>query len=475
MVPPPIVVDPNGFTTAAQTYADIHGNSLVPAITELCTTLNACGGSAGSDNAGLAWSRDYDPVAYDTVDALGDLALACGQMHDLLQFSGANHANANSQSGPNADPNALVFPPGSLTVYNPPEPPNAFGGSDPEPTGWSWVKGAVQGQVWPNGHPDKLRSAAGAWRLMATKLRMATIALPGARSHIEAQQSPETQQALEQHDLVKGQFDSLAGTCDQLATSCDSYADSLHTTKTAIVKALVEMVALIAVDQAAGFVGAWLTGGGAEVAAQGGMALAISIYGARIATLIRALIGLAEVARVPVAVSQAIARGSEALIPLLRARPALAAADGAVAPGPFTTFANLRRPYLRQETTDAIEAKAEKWRRQGDSSDDWYTVESEPDVKVPIDKSYANKPGVTDLPKTPDGKYYVDAANGARYPVNPNWEYGHNSGFEHRRLLEEAQKQNMDQQQFNDYVNSHPDYFHIEDQTGNRSHRREQK
>ncbi len=57
--------------------------------------------------------------------------------------------------------------------------------------------------MWPNGHPDKLRSAAGAWRLMAAELRMATIALPGARSHIEAHQSPETQQALEQHDLVK--------------------------------------------------------------------------------------------------------------------------------------------------------------------------------------------------------------------------------------------------------------------------------
>ncbi|WP_146099059.1 hypothetical protein [Nocardia nova] len=72
--------------------------------------------------------------------------------------------------------------------------------------------------------------AAGAWRLMATKLRMATIALPGARQHIEAQQSPETTQALEQHDLVKGQFEGLAGVCNQLATSCDSYADAVDNT-----------------------------------------------------------------------------------------------------------------------------------------------------------------------------------------------------------------------------------------------------
>ncbi|MBF6150218.1 GH-E family nuclease [Nocardia nova] len=474
MAPPPIVVDPNGFTTAAQTYADIHGNSLVPAITELCNTLKACGGSAGSDNAGLAWSKDYDLAACDTVDSLGDLALACGQMHDLLNYSGTNHANANNQSGPNANPNDLLFPPGSLTVYEPPEPPPVFGGDDPEPTGWSWVKGAVQGQLWPNGHPDKLRNAAGAWRLMATKLRLATIALPGARQHIEAQQSPETTQALEQHDLVKGQFEGLAGVCDQLATSCDSYADAVDNTKKQIVHALVELIALVALDQAAGAIGAWLTGGGSEVAAQGGMALAISIYGPRIATMIRALIGLAEIARVPVAVSQAIARGSEALIPLLQARPALAAADGVVAPGPFTSFANLRRPYLRQPTTDAIEANTKKWGRPGESQE-WYEVKSEPEVKVPINKTYDDKPWVTQLPKSEDGKYYVDAANQSRYPVNPSWEYGHNSGFEHRRLLATAQNQNMTQEQFNDYVNAHPENFHIEDAPGNRSHRREQK
>ncbi|MBF6278689.1 MULTISPECIES: GH-E family nuclease [Nocardia] len=471
---PPIVVDPNGFTTAAQTYADIHGSSLVPAITNLCSTLKDCGGSAGSDNAGLTWSNDYDPVAFDTVDALGDLALACGQMHDLLQFTGTNHANANSQSEPNSDPNAVLFPPGSLTVYQPPEPPKAFGGSDPEPTGWSWVKGAVQGELWPNGDPDKLREAAGAWRLMATKLRMATITMPGARSHIEAQQSPETQQALEQHDLVKGQFESLAGTCDQLAASCDAYADSLHTTKKAIIHALVEMVALIAVDQAAGFIGAWLTGGGAEVAAQGGMALAISVYGARIATLIRALIGLAEVARIPIGVSQAIARGAEALIPLLKAEPVLAGAEGATAPGSFTSWANLRRPELREPTKKTIEAAATKWGPQGGSKD-FYEVASDTDVKVPINKSYDDKPWVTQLPKDPSGKYYVDAANNSLYPVNPKWEYGHFSGYENRRLIADAQSKGMTQQQFNDYVNNHPEYFHVEDQPGNRSHRREQK
>ncbi|WP_067470538.1 hypothetical protein [Nocardia amamiensis] len=112
--------------------------------------------------------------------------------------------------------------------------------------------------------------------------------------------------------------------CEELAKSYDSYADSVEQAKTAIKHALIELAAIVAVDEAFGWIAAPFTIGGSAAAAQGGMALAISIYGARIAAVIRALIGLTEAARVPVTVSQAIARGSGALIPLLWARPALA-------------------------------------------------------------------------------------------------------------------------------------------------------
>ncbi|WP_433754669.1 GH-E family nuclease [Nocardia sp. CA-135398] len=475
MAPPVIQVDPQGFTKAADVYEGVH-NALTYNIDTLSKVLATCGGSAGSDNAGRKWSNDYDPAAWDTVDALGDLALAVGQMHDLLQYTAANHANANSQSAPEPNPNDLVFPAGALKVYNPPEPPAAYGGHDAEPTGWSAIKGYIEGEVWPNGHPDVLRKAGAAWRTMANGLRTVVAPLPTARELIEAQQSTETPQALEQADIVKGQFESLAGVCDQLATSCDSYANSVEQTKNAIKRALIELAALVAVDQVFGWVAAPFTGGGSAAAAQGGMAIALSIYGARIAAMIRALVTVVETVRVPVAVSQAIARGSEALIPLLRARPALAAADGAVAPGPFTSFSKLRRPNLTQETKDKIVAKTKTWKRPGDTGDDdFYIVASETEVKVPINKSYDDKPWVTQLEKTPDGKYYVDSANNSLYPVNPKWEFGHNSGFENRRLLADAQAEGLTQQQLDQRVNSHPDWFHIEDQYGNRSHRREDK
>ncbi|MFE9328194.1 GH-E family nuclease [Nocardia sp. NPDC052278] len=471
---PPVQVDPQGFTKAAEVYEGVH-NALTYNVDTLNKVLAASGGSAGSDNAGRKWTNDYDPAAWSTVDALGDLALAVGQMHDLLQFTAANHANANSQSAPEPNPNDLVFPPGTLKVYNPPEPPAAFGGHDTEPTGWSLVKDWVQGEVWPNGHPDVLRKMAAAWRTMANGLRVSAAPLPTARELIEAQQSPETEQALEQADIVKGEFESLAGVCEELATSCDSYANSVEQTKSAIKHALIELLALVAVDQAFGWIAAPFTAGGSAYAAQGGMAIAISVYGARIATMIRALVGVVETVRVPVAVSQALARGSELLIPLIEARPALAVADGAVAPGPFTSWAKLRRPNLWKPTKDTIVNNTDKWKRPGDATEDFYTVKSEPDIKVSIDKSYDKHPEITQLPKDPKGQYYLDEANGVRYPVKPGWDFGHNSGYENRKLIADAQANGWTQEQLDKQVNSHPDWFHVEDSTGNRSGRRELK
>ncbi len=71
-------------------------------------------------------------------------------------------------------------------------------------------------------------------------------------------------------------------------------------------------------------------------------------------------------------------------------------------------------------------------------------------------------------PKTPDGKF-ID-------PHRPNqtidgpWDYGHKYGRENRRLIREATESGMTQEQFNDWVNSHPEWFQIEGHTDNISH-----
>lgn len=71
---------------------------------------------------------------------------------------------------------------------------------------------------------------------------------------------------------------------------------------------------------------------------------------------------------------------------------------------------------------------------------------------------------------TEDGKA-IDLKTGQ--VIEPPHHYGHIYGSEHRRLAEAAEKVGMTQKQFNDYVNSRPDKFKIENATENLSHKGE--
>jgi hypothetical protein len=58
-----------------------------------------------------------------------------------------------------------------------------------------------------------------------------------------------------------------------------------------------------------------------------------------------------------------------------------------------------------------------------------------------------------------------------RQPITDKAVIGHKYGLEHRRLALEAQKRGMNQTQFNDWVNRHPEWFQIESKASNESHR----
>ncbi|MEO8378777.1 MAG: GH-E family nuclease, partial [Acidobacteriota bacterium] len=64
-------------------------------------------------------------------------------------------------------------------------------------------------------------------------------------------------------------------------------------------------------------------------------------------------------------------------------------------------------------------------------------------------------------------------------PIDPNtgeviageYHFGHRYGYEHRRLVREALSKGMKQKQFNDWINSHPEWFQLEAPANNLSHR----
>lgn len=90
---------------------------------------------------------------------------------------------------------------------------------------------------------------------------------------------------------------------------------------------------------------------------------------------------------------------------------------------------NLKRPYLRDATRKVIE----------DST-----------------------------PKALDGSgRYIDPDGQVR---NGPYQYGHSYGKENRRLIIEAGEKGMSQEQFNDWVNNHPQWFRMESKEYNLSH-----
>ncbi len=102
----------------------------------------------------------------------------------------------------------------------------------------------------------------------------------------------------------------------------------------------------------------------------------------------------------------------------------------------------LRRPYIRNSTREAIEAKANIVNGR--------FLDANTGLPIPGGKRRKNS--------LAEGKY----------------DLGHKPGHEHWRMKSEAEAKGMTQKEFNDLMNN-PDFFQIEDPMENQSHRHENK
>ena len=89
---------------------------------------------------------------------------------------------------------------------------------------------------------------------------------------------------------------------------------------------------------------------------------------------------------------------------------------------------------------------------------------------VPVDKSYKDTEWVTKLPRNANGDYYVDQVRGQQFAREPIWHYGHVKDFSNRKLVADAQARGLTQKEFSAEVNSHPEYFQIQDAHSNWRH-----
>ena len=69
--------------------------------------------------------------------------------------------------------------------------------------------------------------------------------------------------------------------------------------------------------------------------------------------------------------------------------------------------------------------------------------------------------------------HLADSVIDSETSVDDNYPKTKYSGWEHRRLEEAAKQLGLTRQEFNDYVNSRPNIFRLENRSENRSHRNE--
>jgi hypothetical protein len=276
------------------------GDPLADAAMRLTTRLRAGGAMAGSDPSGRAWAASYDRAAAASVAATEDAVNACYKLSTMFARTAQNYAAADAASTPGgagARPERL--PPDSFVSIVFPLP-SAAGGSGSTPMHWGLIDGLV-GYVWPDGHQDRLRSAADAWRSCAEAMwahseYLAVAAVPALGHHLpESEDMSAVCAAMYEHvrEVAHAQF-AMASACDDLAR----HLDEMHSE---VEHELWSLVAWTAAIETTGALVSVFTLGLAEAPTQAIEAARIARTAARVGELIQKFVALARAASESVA------------------------------------------------------------------------------------------------------------------------------------------------------------------------------
>jgi hypothetical protein len=291
----PIDVEPEVYDAASKVFGQQVTQQLTTAVTDLQDALSGTGAMAGSDPGGTTWAAAYDQAVAVTVGGMTDLTNACYKIAAMLEQTGFNHGMAEDASDPSrsvptpADTTKYVAP---ATLSCAPQPPSASGGSGSPPYGWGLIQTAV-GYVWPNGHQDKLRTAASAWSSAAASLDGACALIPEAIGAVRSQQSREVEDAATVCQGMTNHIEDVAASCRSLSAGCSDFAGYIDQAHHDVEGELVSLVEWTAGIEAGGALLAVFSAGVSEAAAQAAEAARVAATASRVANIIAHLIDMA--------------------------------------------------------------------------------------------------------------------------------------------------------------------------------------
>ncbi|MFF4501608.1 hypothetical protein [Streptomyces sp. NPDC001401] len=253
----------------------LHFASGQDTIDSIASTLNAAlqnaGGMAGNDDYGHKFGAKYDPAARTLFTALSASARAIGQASTALVTTANNFLKADHHSNAKAggsEPDQFS-PPGVFTDVTYPDPASAIGPGD------SSMPDAIA-KYWPNGHQDKLRAAADAYRTASTAidtlgagLHRHVLAITENNSDDSIDAMADFWKKIWQDGQGGGQapLSTAKHACDELAKACDSFAQAIDDAHSQTESKMAEAGIAIGLTTAAGVLLTVFTGGGSDAAA----------------------------------------------------------------------------------------------------------------------------------------------------------------------------------------------------------------
>ncbi|MCA1222544.1 WXG100-like domain-containing protein [Streptomyces sp. 8L] len=261
---------PGDLNSAAGKFAT--GQTRLDTIaTTLNNALQDAGGMAGNDAYGRKFGHEYDPAAKALFRALSAAVRAIGQSADALVTTANNYLKADHHSNPakgKGQPKTYPWP-GVFTDITYPDPAPSIG------EGHSSVPSALA-KYWPNGHQDRLRDAAKAYRTASKALKGLGSTLHGQVTSLTDNNSDDSVHAMaafwakiwqDGAGTGKAPLSAAHHACDQLATACDTFAGAIDQAHDSAEDTLAAAGILLGVTTVVGAMLSVVTLGGSDVAA----------------------------------------------------------------------------------------------------------------------------------------------------------------------------------------------------------------
>jgi hypothetical protein len=266
----PIDVTPSDLNAAATTFAGGQ-NRLDSIATTLGSALRDAAGMAGDDRYGKQFAKGYDPAAKALFHTISAAVRAIGQSAEGLVRTANNYLKADHHSNPHAGKGApkLFGRPSVVDDIMYPDPPTAVGGGSnhwPPPLHKYWV----------NGHQDKLRDAAAAFRTAAGDINTLGVTL-----HLQVQEITDVNTSGAVTAMAafwariwqdgdpggRAPLSTAHLACTKLATVCEQFAHAIDKAHSEFEHKMSEAGIAMGITTTIGILGSIFTFGGSDAGA----------------------------------------------------------------------------------------------------------------------------------------------------------------------------------------------------------------